>query len=245
MDNNPFVPTDLNVSKLRFYSIGLVAQNKPLNTDVIDVTPIEELNMLEGEISANQTDIKATGKDGNDKTYSTSVKSTVTIKASWLPFGNSNRISSPDVRRGESVMIYQFGDADKYYWVTLKQDNHLRRLETTIFAFSATSKEVEKLDASNSYFLEVSTHRKIVTFHTSTANGEPFSYDIQIDAGKGSVTVTDNVGNTILLDSKQSRVLLKNSSGTSFDLNKKSILAIAPTSFQIITDVFNVVAKST
>jgi hypothetical protein len=142
-------------------------------------------------------------------------------------------------------MIYQFGDADKYYWVTLKQDNHLRRLETTIFAFSATSKEVEKLDASNSYFLEVSTHRKTVTFHTSTANGEPFSYDIQIDAGKGSVTVTDNVGNTILLDSKQSRVLLKNSSGTSFDLNKKSILAIAPTSFQIITDAFNVVAKST
>jgi hypothetical protein len=53
------------------------------------------------------------------------------------------------------------------------------------------------------------------------------------------------VGNTILLDSKQSRVLLKNSSGTSFDLNKKSILAIAPTSFQIITDAFNVVAKST
>ena len=240
-----FNPENLTVSKLRFYSIGIAAQNKPLSTDILEVTPTEELTMLEGEITANQVDYKAKGVDSNGRAYNSSVTNKVSMKAQWLPIGSSNRLTSPDVRRGESVMIYQFADADKYYWCTLKQDSHLRRLETVIFAFSGTSSEVDKLTPDNSYFLEISTHRKSVTFHTSKVNGEPFSYDVQINTKDGSITIADDAGNEFLLDSKASRLFMKNTDNSSIDVNKQNIIMSADTSIQIKTKTFNVVAEET
>jgi hypothetical protein len=213
--------------------MGIVAQNKPLKTDVIDATPIEELTMLNGEITSNSVDYKAKGKTSNDRAYTSSVKSSVTIKAKWLPIGSSNRLTPPDVRRGESVMIYQFGDSDKYYWTTLKQDCNLRRLETVVYAFSGTTNEADSLNADNSYYLEISTHRKLVTFHTSNKNGEPYTYNVQIDTGNGSVTITDDIGNEFILNSKESRVKLKNSSDSIIDVFKDSIIMKSNTSISM------------
>jgi hypothetical protein len=148
-DSNPnFQPTEFITSKLRFYSIGIVAENKLLSSHEIEVTPVEELPMTNGELSANSVDYKGKAVDAGGKAYSASTESQVTLKASWLRFGSSNRLTSPDVRRGEVVMIYQFGDADKYYWVVLKDDSKLRKLETVIWAISATKDETKPTDAS-------------------------------------------------------------------------------------------------
>ncbi len=240
-----FTPENLTVSKLRFYSIGIAAENKPLNTDILEVAPIEELNMLDGQITANTVDYKAKGVDALGKAYNTSVLNKISIKCKWLPLGSSNRITSPDVRRGEAIMVYQFSDADKFYWCTLQQDSHLRRLETVIFAFSGTSEEVNKLTPDNSYFIEISTHRKQITLHTSQANGEPFSYDIQINTKDGNIVITDDVGNEFVLDSKASRLFMKNIDNSSIDINKRNISFNSSDSINIQTNNYNVKASQT
>jgi hypothetical protein len=218
-----FRPSELITSKLRYYSYGIVAANKALSSSEIEVTPMEELTMLDGEITTRSTDYTASGKDSLGKSYKSSVEAQASIKATWLRFGEANRMTAPDVRRGEPVMIYQFGDADKYWWMTLKQDMSLRKLETVVWAFSATQNEKDKTDAEHSYYLEVSTHKGLVHFHTSKANGEPFAYDIQINSKEGSIAIIDDAGNFIAMDSANARLQMVNSSGSSLDIDKANI----------------------
>lgn len=208
------------VSKLKFYSYGIVAANKPLKSKIVEVAPMEELPMLDGYLDDAQEKYTASGKDAAGKDYTTSVNMANSIKAEWIPCSASNRITPPDVRRGESLIIYQFGDADKFYWTTLKADNRLRKLETVIFAFSGTRVEDQDITAANSYFLEISTHTKQVTFHTSQADGEPYGYDIQINTKDGKIIIVDTIGNKFLLDSKAMQLRMENSVGAYMDLTK-------------------------
>lgn len=218
---------DPNLSKLRFYSIGIVAANKPLNGMDIEVYPTEELPMLDGYLDDAQETVKAEGTDASGKNYNAKVKMGNSIKAQWLPFCDSQRLTAPNVRRGEGVMIYQFGDADKYYWTTLKNDNRLRKLETVIYAFSATQKESDPMNGDTTYFLEVSTHKKLVSFHTSQANGEAFGYDIQINADESRVILTDTAGNKFILNSPQTQLRMENADGSFFDITKKVMTGYA------------------
>jgi len=234
---------DPQISKLRFYSIGIVAANKRLKSKEIEVHPTEELPMMDGELDDQRETHQAAGEDSSGQSYQSNVKMANSIKATWLPFGSSQRITAPDVRRGESVMIYQFGDADKYYWVTLKQDNHLRRLETVIWAFSATKQEISQLSAENSYFLEVSTHTKTVTFHTSQADGEPFGYDIQINAKEGRIEIRDTAGNLILMDSRNTQLRMENSVGAFLDITKQ--IATLTTADKITLNTQSMVLNNT
>ena len=220
-ENAQYRPGELRVSKLRFYSIGIVAANKALSSTVIEVTPIEELPMLDGEIDSNTTTETATGIDSSGAHYSSSVTMGNSIQAEWLRLGSSNRMTPPDVRRGESVIIYQFADADKYYWNTLKNDSQLRKLETVVYAFSGTPDNADSpLNESNAYYLEISTHTKHVTFHTSQANGEPYGYDIQINTDLGFLVFQDTIGNQFTLDSRSHTFRMQNTEGSFVDMTK-------------------------
>lgn len=223
----------MNVSKLQVYSIGTVAANKPLASHDIEVVPIEDTPFLDGEISDNISDFRSKGKAADGSTYETSIESTVSIKATWLPFGNSNRMTPPDVRRGETVVIYRFGDVDKFYWQTLKNDIKLRKLETVIYAFSNTQDESQEADSDNTYFFEVSTHKKLVTFHTSNSDGEPFVYDFQLNTADGSFIFQDDIGNYISVDSKNVQIEIQNADGSRIDLDRKIINIYAPDTINV------------
>ena len=245
MKPNPnFEPTALNASKLRFYSIGIVAANKPLGSHDVEVTPVEELPMLNGELSAHAAPYSAKAVDAQGQAYSASVSSQVSVKASWLRMGSANRLSSPDVRRGEAVMLYQFGDADKYYWVVLKDDSRLRKLETVIWAISATPDEGKDTNASTSYYVEMSSHTGVVHLHTSTANGEPFAYDMQLNTKDGAFTLTDDAGNFIRLDSAAGRLELRNSAGSHYDMDKGNLTLTMPENITMNAQLLTVNAKA-
>ncbi len=216
------------MSKLVPYSLGIVAANKELSSKEIEVTPIEAFNMLDGEITDNGSKYDAKGKDANDKDYSVSVPTSTSIKATWMPISDSNRFTAPDVRRGELVQIYQYADADKYYWTTIKDDLTLRKLETVIYAFSGTKDESDKVGNETHYFLEISTHRKLIHFHTSKANEEPFSYDIQINTGQGFIAFQDDNGNYFSIDSKNRRIELNNTDNTNLDMDRKNFTVTVP-----------------
>lgn len=218
----------VTMSKLKVYSLGIVAENKLLDSPYIKVTPVEDMAFVDGELAGYEEEYQASGTDRSDSSYDINLKNTVQIKAKWMPLGSPNRFTSPDVRRGEYVMIYQFGDADQYYWVTMKDDLSLRKLETVIYAFSGTRDEDAKPSKDNCYFLEISTHRKLVHFHTSKEDEEPYCYDVQICTEKGYVIIKDDIENIITIDSKEHRIELINTDKCHQDMHKKDWTVTVP-----------------
>lgn len=241
--DNEFNPNTTQMSKLRFYSIGIVAENKALKSKHVEVTPTEEMPMLNGELAPVAVDYKAKAVNNLGSSYETTVETTTTIKALWLPIGAANRITAPDVRRGELVNLYKFGDTDQYFWNTLNDDVKLRKLETVIYAFSATMNEAAEINDKTYYFIEISTHKKLITLHTSKDNGEPYGYDIQLDTGNGKLVITDDVGNYILLDSSQSQIKLQNIDGSTFDMIGPVLNIKIPNQINVLTPLVDVVGS--
>lgn len=215
------------LSKMRIYSVGVVAENKPLSEDVVQIVPVEVLPMLDGELKANPQALEENGVDGSGNSYSVSVDTDIVISAKWLRW-NTNRQTSPDVRRGERVLLWQYADTDKFYWTSLGMDNHLRKLETVRYVISATQDEEDTvLTPENTYSFELSSHGKYINIHTSKANGEPFEYTIQINTDVGAITITDDVGNYLELDSQENKITSKNVDGTEWVLDKKVLRGYA------------------
>ena len=91
-------------SAFKFYSLGIVAKDKPTKTDMIDVVPIEHITDIEKDINETKT-LKSKAVDQSNKPQSTEIKSINTVTAKWISIGGSNRLSSPDVIAGETVLI--------------------------------------------------------------------------------------------------------------------------------------------
>lgn len=233
-----------SISKLQFYSIGIVAANKKLSSDRIEVVPMEDSPMLSGELSDNIEQYQAKGQSIDGESFDVDMKTTASIQARWLSYTDTNRITSPDVRRGEMVAIYQFSDSDEYWWMTLKQDKTLRRLETVIYSFSNQRDENNEVDANSSYWFEVSTHGKYIHLHTSKNDKEPFAYDVQINTKVGCVTITDDDDNWIFLDSKERQIKLHNKDNSFIDINKKKIHINAVDQVLVTTKAFEVQASN-
>jgi hypothetical protein len=212
----PSIPTNHHPqsSQLRFFSLGLVAANKVIGSNDIEVTPSEHLPFIDGQITDTGTSVQAQGTDANGSQYNTQVASSITVKATWLKENQGNRITAPDVRRGATVKLYQYGDADKYYWTTFTDDSNLRKLETVTHAYSGTQNEEEDLTPDNSYYHEISTHQGMITLHTSNANGEFTTYDMQLNAKAGYFRFQDGIGNVLIIDSTQNLFSYANSDGS-------------------------------
>ena len=212
------------VTKLKKISIGLVAEDKKLNEDIIKIYPIEILPLFDGELEPVNHNIKSSGLDLNGDLYSVNIDVSNYIEAEWL--GElSNRISPPDVVRGEQVMIWGYADSTEYYWTTLGRDDDLRKLETVIYAFSdiPDNDGDEPKGLENQYLVEVSTHGKHITVKTCKRNDEEYSYTVQLNTKDSCYMVKDDVGNVIYLDSKNTEIRSENEDKSYISLNKKNI----------------------
>lgn len=219
-------------SNLHIHSYGVVAVNKPRSSMEIDVTPLETIPLADGELTDASQETKVKGVDHDGSAFETSVNTAVTITARWLPMG-SNRATPPDVRRGEKVAIYRFGDADKYYWTSLEYDAKLRKLETVIWQFSNTQDEGAEATSETTYFIEVSTHDKIIHVHTGTSDGEPYGYDFVLDTKNGRFNLIDTLKNYFLLDSGEKLWRLLNADGSYAEVNKKDLNFYAVENFNV------------
>lgn len=194
----------MDESKFHFYSFGIVAANKPRGTDMCEVFPQEKFTMSVGEITDNVETIEVKGKDADGKDYTGKQQTKPSITCKWLPIGEPNRTTAPDVRRQEQVIIYRYADTEYYFWATAF-NNIVRKLETVAWWFSGTPTEGEGADkertAQNGYFLEFSTHDGHVILSTSGKNGEKATYVMQFDTKNGTFSLRDNLGNIIDLDS--------------------------------------------
>lgn len=209
-------------SAWKLYSLGIAANNKVVNSDILYVVPIESIQMQDGQLISNPFFQESEGWDGNDELYRTKVTTDAAIEAIWK--GETNRRTAPDVRRGERVWLWRFADSDKFYWESAGMDDHLRKLETVVYGISGTPEESENGSMPNyGYHLEMSTHKGVITLQTSAKNGEFTTYAIQIDAKNGRITISDALGNNIHLDSQQTVIELENADRTIVRLQKQDI----------------------
>lgn len=232
-------------SKLRIYSIGKVVEPKILGSDQIVVRATEIHPFFNGEIKSDPGIVKAEGVDSKGKNYAKELDTDISIIAKWLPLDSGNRATPPDVRRNERVLIWQYEQQDEYFWTCLGLDQGYRRLETVLHRFSNTKDEnVIALNDSNSWWFEVSTHKKTITLKTNNSDGELYTYGFQIDAKQGKVILTDNLNNSLLIDTPNHLVELENADGSLFSLNKKVILIKSLESVTIDTKDFIVKSKN-
>lgn len=234
----------MKLSQLKPASYGIVASNKALNSFEIEVTPVEDLPMIDGEISENVSVDEVNGTDSAGTAYQEATTQSNTVTATWLPISEPNRQTPPDVRRGEQVMLYQFGDADKYYWVTTRSDLSLRRLETVIYAFNAFTADGTDVNDESCYVFGISSHQKKIWLTTSKKNGEPFAYAIELDLDYGKFTITDDAENSFTLDSVERHLRMQNGDGSFLELNKKIWNATAPDEINFNTKQYNLNAQS-
>ena len=228
-------------SGFNFYCYGEVAANKPEDTNIIEVFPKELMYDLNGEISntSENVTINRTSADGKVKVDKASAKNT--IPARWLGLGGSNRVSSPDVRKGETVLVFRYGTNDDYYWEPITTETTKRGKETVTYLFKNTDSQ-DEVNENNSYFLTYSTRHKFVHLHTSKNDGEPVAFDIKLNTKKGIFTLTDSRGN--LIDLKSVEDYLKFKTNKKIDLETNECNIIAKTKLTITTPDMLVDAKT-
>lgn len=220
-------------SALHFYSVGLAAENKRMDTNQLNVFPMEALNAYDGELRVNPQEIHTQATDANGNPVEFRVLTDTVLTADWMPV-DSNRLSAPDVRRGEEVEIWRLADSDVYYWRSRSTRLGQRTLESSIYAWAAAPDITdEKRNATNSYFLEISTHVGHITLSTSQKNKEPFGYRLQINTRDGKVVLQDQTGNTIYMDSKERVIRSLNSTGSEIAINDKDIYMKAVRDFKV------------
>ena len=194
-------------SKLKPYSLGIVVEHKPRGSSTILVSPVETLNLQDdGKIREVLKNFKGTIPDSTNSSFKTEQTATNHIRAKWLPLGASNRTTPPDVRAGETVLIYKFANVEEYFWEDAMTEPELRRLEDVLYSYSNLSGGSAPHDLESSYWVRVNTKDKYIHLHTTSSDGEPFEYDIKIDTAVGSVKINDNVGNDFKLDSPSNTV---------------------------------------
>lgn len=224
-------------SNLKVYSLAVVANNKPLDTNEIVATPIEKLTMLDGEIVSMPYDQEAAGNSVDGTAYQTKVKVDSAVRAKWMPWAGSNRRTAPDVRRGERVLLFQFADNNDFYWTTMGLDDHLRKLETVVWSISATpDEEADSLAPENSYTLEMSSHTQTITLKTSKANGEYCVYALQMNLKEGRIVLTDDMDNEIEFNTAETLISMINADGTKWQLDKKIIYGYAPDMIHMVAE---------
>ena len=218
----------MRVSKLRVVSIGRVVEDGNRTGGKIKVLPIELMPGYNGPLTVQEGELTDEGIDGAENRYSVKVKCANYLNAEWLSI-DTNRKTPPDVMENEQVLVWQYSDADTYYWTSMGRDDDLRRLETIVWAISdLPEKSDETLDGDNTYFIEFSTHKKSVTLSTAARNGEKCRYHIQANPGEGFLTMQDDIGNLIKMDSVNATITARNVNTSEVQLKRGSISITAP-----------------
>lgn len=211
----------MEISQLKVYSYGIVAEDKARGTDRIQVIPIEVNFANPTAVAAQETEVELNHQTATGSQDSLKLTMGNTIPATWLKF-NTNRVTSPDVKKGDQVRIHRLGETDIYYWEDMDSMN-VKRLEHVVFAFGADPNNGKTNNLNNAYWLAFSPMDKHITLHTSKMNGEAFGYDIQLDTEESKFVVMDDAGNKIWLSSVEGDIGAENSFGTKMHMFRDEI----------------------
>ena len=236
--------TKANVSILQPYSVGLAAANLLVGQTELSVFPNEKMAHTDGEVTDNVVNVATKGMDGSGNNYSDNVETSLAIKAKWL--SRNSWLKFPGlVRRGEEVQIWRVGDTDQYYWELMGLSNHLRRKDIILIAVSNTRDEATTdLTAQNSVFFEVNTVDKHITLSTPENDGEKCRYVMQLNYGDANFSLSDTIGNSIVMDSVNELIQMRNASDSFIKLDKFEIIGESAEAIKFKTKLFDIQAET-
>jgi hypothetical protein len=195
-------------SQFKLVSIGHVVKDKPRDSDIGEFYPEEIIPETNSELDKeNKTKVKNTNIHSGNESISVTTKPS--IKAKWLALEAGNRITPPDLRKGETVFIYRYANTDMFYWADVMKELDLRRKEIVTYAYGNTDTFKEKLTKDNSYWFTVDTVNKFIQLHTSDNDGEVCKYDLTINTKEGFLEVKDSKDNYIKLDRKENTLTIE------------------------------------
>lgn len=227
-----------------FHCYGIVSADKPEDTNIIEVFPKDVMYNLTGEINNKQESVVINRESTDGKVKTDKITATDTIPARWLALGGSNRVSAPDVRKGETVLIFRYGTNDDYYWEPITTELAKRGKETVTYLFKNTdSQDNIKEDGSNAYYLTFSTRHKFIHLHTSNNDGEPVAFDFKLDTRQGIASLVDSRGNNIILNSPEDKLNIK--TNNEFNLETTNKVNVTTKDCTIKCDNFTVLSKKT
>ncbi len=208
--------------------IGTIVEDKEHESKIVkvvctEITPPHDAEQL---IPITGTTNVDSGTDDESQAYASTVAQSKVIEAEWYDLV-ADRMYPPDVVKGEQVFVFNYGDSDKYYWVSTGRDDRLRKQERYRIVVSDTDVVDKELNDENSYVVEVDTINKRIVLKTCKSDNEPFAYMVFIDAKTGTLRVCDDINNEFLIDSNEPRVMLRNSEGCLLDLHKKDLTLVA------------------
>lgn len=201
-------------SVLRVYSRGIAAENITFGSRTLEVWLQEKSPALDGDLTANVTNITASGVNAEGASFSQNVDTSATVNAEWLS-RNSNRPYPPLVRRGERLIIWRNADTDKYYWEEMGLDGTYRRGD--IICMASVSTIVDKdtpLSHENSYWFEIDSLNGIIRISTTNLNQELTTYALELLTKTGTFKFIDGLGNGLYLNSEENNWTIENAEGT-------------------------------
>lgn len=223
-------------SKFKLWSLGVVVEDKPFETNKIRISPHERLPLQSGPVGSEseQYDEKVPTSDGvaAEQTVSTSN----VIVAEWFANGDNHLFTSPMVRKNEIVQIYKYADKPDYYWTTLFSSPEFRRVERIIYGAGNLAGGTDPLSIDSIYYIEFDTLSKAINIKTSLSDGERFMYTFSLNPGQNQAYITDHIGNRVVIDSENNNVFMEDASGGMFETRDghpkitgpKGILLTAP-----------------
>jgi hypothetical protein len=217
--------TDYNRT-LHIAYIGVVSNST--EKSLIDVIPIEAFPSYLNTVDIVKEKIEVMVKVG-DATGPVPITLSNSIEAEWLNT-NSNRVTPPHVKLGTRVFIWRNSDTETYYWesieeYTLREQEHLQYLYSNPDTSVELTPEIlnEKVTEANAYSIIVSTREKLIQVKTNKNDNEAHAYDIKLDIANSKFSISDDLGNNVLLDSANSIISMANIDNSSIVIDKTNI----------------------
>ena len=218
----------------------------------------ETLPTLTGDITPEVAThvVKVTNVMTN-QTEEVNVDAATTITAEYLGVLTSRTV--PTMYKNQQVLVINFANDDRFYWIPLERDDYLRTFEQIRFSAmdqaitnksAAVGKDIESKQSAitddNSYFFEIDTkYHKHIVFSTAATDGEAWRYFFKIDANTRSVEIWDQSikdpsipSNSITLESQpipgcKGRIKLETAAGASLTLEDKNAMLHIPGNMEV------------
>lgn len=233
------MPQEIKGTAMRSFQ-GYAITDREKGTRMLRVYVPELQPFLQGDLKALEISNDVTTNSDRSGAHQTSIKATNYIECEYRD-EDTNRAFPPGVRAGEEVIVYTYSDHNNFYWKSAARNDGNRRTETMRWSISGTLDNVATLTDDNTMFIEMDTrdtHRFRIS--TSKADEELHRYLFMIDADKSMVTLSDDIGNIIYIDSETPRVCMKNSDNSLIDLNGKNIAIMCEQDITIISEKGNI-----
>ena len=186
-------------STFEFYSLGLLVEDVRKDDPYVKVNPIETLPTTQGDAKVKE------GSSGSFKTSSGGVDNFTanksgTVTAKYIPLGNPNG-TVPMMGSGEMVIICRYGGGDHFMWIPCSNSVKDRTVEHFLMMASAKPSRGGANSSANTYYVKADTDLKFLRLHTSNANGELATFDVELNGKDGLLTITDDKDNDIVIKS--------------------------------------------